>query len=97
MSVDFVGSDGDLDSINPINELETLLGTRNKQEVIDVFSWLNETPTYLWRLNSRPDKLDERVAGFGAGSGGAILNCGRGPSGSNDSLGVLACREATRS
>jgi len=93
LSVDFVGSDGDLDSINPINELETLLGTRNKQEVIDVFSWLNETPTYLWRLNSRPDKLDERVAGFGANSGGADLGCCGYPSDSLSSLGVRMVRE----
>src|SRR3989344_2532669 len=32
---------------------KALLGTDDIQEISDVFQWLNETPTYLWRLNKR--------------------------------------------
>jgi len=42
---------------------------------------------YFWK------PVENRVAGFSANSGGAYLGCGRGPSDSNDSLGVFACAE----
>ena len=93
VDTNFIGQDGNISNLNPTKELSALLGTDNVKEIGDVFQWLNETPTYLWRLNSRPDKQDERVARFGASSDRASLNCYRDPSDSYSSLGVRLARE----
>jgi len=87
---DFVGLDGLLtDKATPAS-CKALLGSDNVQEISNVFQWLNGTNTYIWRVNSRPNQLIERVARFGAGSGRAALNCDRNPSYSDESLGVRA-------
>jgi hypothetical protein len=48
-------------------------------------SYAQGTNIYFWQ------PVDNRVAGFGAGSGGAVLFCGRNPTSSGSSLGVFAC------
>lgn len=85
---DFVGADGEIKAINCQKELSALTGEDNVQRIYEVYNWINETNVYLFRLNSKPKKIDERVAGFGAGSGGAYLGCGRDPSYSDTALGV---------
>ncbi len=85
---DFVGLDGLLtDKATPAS-CKALLGSDNVQEISDVFQWLNGTNTYILRVNSKPDQLIERVAGFWAGSVRAGLGCGRNSSVSRESLGV---------
>ncbi|MEK6933288.1 MAG: hypothetical protein AABW75_00240 [Nanoarchaeota archaeon] len=89
----FVGQDGWISKLNDADVYEALLGTDKTQEIDEVFQWLNGTDAYLFRVNSRPSKLDERVAGFYAGSVGAGLGCVRYPLSSNSSLGVREARE----
>ncbi len=85
---DFVGLDGLLtDKATPAS-CKSLLGSDNVQEISDVFQWLNGTNTYIWRVNSRPNQLIEKVAGFWADSDWADLDCNRDPSDSRESLGV---------
>ena len=78
--------------------------TQDKTPGINLESWINNpNPQGLPRQNTSSGNLyywtpeDKRVARFYALSGRAYLDCGRYPSDSADSLGVYACREATRS
>jgi hypothetical protein len=88
----FVGPDEYVkDSKNKIN-YKSLLGTDNLKEINEVYNWITGKDIYLWRLNSKPKSLDERVAWFGANSARAILSCSWGPSDINSSLGVRAVR-----
>ena len=73
--------------------LKALLGTDNIQEIKNIYNWINETDTYIWRINSKPNKVDERVARFGADSDRADLDCYRYPDGRYPSLGVFTCAE----
>ena len=66
----------------------TLLGNNNIQEINQIYKWITGVPAYLWRLNSKPKNLDERVARFDAGSDWAGLGCYRDPLGCYESLGV---------
>jgi hypothetical protein len=74
--------------------LTALLGTGDINETKGVYNWINQTPTYIWRVNSKPKQVDERVARFVAGSGRAYLDCDRDPADSDSSLGVRIVREA---
>ena len=92
----FVGEDGELPAKSSENVYQSFLGTGNSvNKIKDVFQWLNETPTYIWRLNSKPKQLDERVARFGANSGRAYLYCNGGPTSTDSSLGVRAIRRGS--
>ncbi len=71
--------------------LKALLGTDNINQIKQVYNWINQTPTWIWRLNSKPGSIDERVAWFSALSDGAGLVCDRRPQGSDASLGVFVC------
>jgi hypothetical protein len=73
--------------------LTVLLGTGDISEINSVYQWLNQTNAYIWRLNNKPKQVDERVAWFDAGSGGAGLDCGGGPADTGAGLGVRACAE----
>ena len=87
---DFVGADGELPAGSPERVYRNLLGTTDSSDRIKkTFNWLNDTNTsYIWRVNSKPNSVDERVAWFIAGSDRAYLGCDRYPSGSDSSLGV---------
>ena len=87
MEADFVGPDGLIKDTNA--PYAGLLGTSDSVSQIDnVFKWLNGTSAYIYRLNEKPRKVDERVARFGADSGGADLSCDGYPSYGGESLGV---------
>ena len=87
---DFMGADGELPAGSPVSVYQTLLGTQsNLRKIKGVFDWLNDTNSnYIWRVNSKPSSIDERVARFFADSVGAGFNCNGDPSGSGSSLGV---------
>jgi hypothetical protein len=87
---DFMGADGELPAGSPVSVYQTLLGTQsNLKKIKGVFDWLNDTNSnYIWRVNSKPSSIDERVARFFADSVGAGFNCNGDPSGSGSSLGV---------
>ena len=70
------------------NTLKALLLMDDIDEINSVYHWLNQTNVYLWRLNSKPENIDERVAGFSADSDWASLFCVRYPECSDSSLGV---------
>ena len=69
--------------------VEVLLGTRDISEISAVYKWLNQTPAWIWRLNEKPKKVDERVARFSAGSVRAYFVCGSYPACCDASLGVF--------
>jgi len=87
---DIVGKDGWIKDVSPKSYLELLLGEKDVGKINNVFQFINKTDCYVWRLNSKPNKLDERVAGFDADSDRAFLNCDRYSSLRNSSLGVRA-------
>ena len=91
--VDFIGPDERIEGTAKPLACQRLLGTNDSvQNINNLFNWLNGTDIYIWRVNKKPKKVDERVAGFGAGSVGAILNCNRNPSCAYSSLGVRFVR-----
>jgi len=92
-----IGEDGWIKNLKKPKFLEAILGSSDIKEINNIYTWITNKEAYIWRVNSAPEQNTERVARFYAVSGRADLDCDRGPSGSNDSLGVLACREATRS
>ncbi len=93
---DFVGPDGyieqddeqilklltRLDNIDEIKEISKLLAEKDKQ--------------YIWRVNSRPNKDDYRVARFYAYSDGVGFGCGGYPTNSDPALGVFVSAEGTQ-
>jgi len=68
--------------------LEALLGTSDVNKIKQVYNWINQTPVYIWRLNKKPENIDERVARFVAVSGWVGLDCGGFPQVSGSALGV---------
>jgi len=94
----FVGADGKLPAGSPETLYQKLLGTSDNLGTIkNVFNWMTDTDSvYIWRVNSKPEKLDERVVGFGAISGWANFYCGGSPTISGASLGVRFCAEGAR-
>jgi hypothetical protein len=72
--------------------LKALLGTDNIDEIKEVYNYINKTPTYIWRVNSKQKNVVERIARFNADSGRALLGCYRYPDYSNSALGVRASR-----
>ena len=84
-----VGSDGEIPAGSSDDLYHSLLGTGDSiTKIKDVFRWLNETPTYIWRVNSKPKSNLERVARFGASSAWAGLVCDGDPTDTSSSLGV---------
>jgi len=69
--------------------LKALLGTDDIQEIKNVYQWLNNTPTWLWRIE-KPSKIEERIAWFDAGSVRVGLYCDWNPVGLFHSFGVRA-------
>ncbi len=63
-------------------------------EVNNIYKWITQKDAYLWRVNSKPIQVDERVAGFGADSGRTNLFCGRYPWDSGSACGVRFARSA---
>ncbi len=66
---------------------EAILGTEDTTEIQEVYKWITGEDAYLWRLNSKPEKDEVRVAGFDADSDRAYLSC-RDPQYSYSALGV---------
>jgi hypothetical protein len=88
IGVELVGPDRFVDT-NDSNALEALLLDKDVDRVNNVFNFINGTNAYIWRVNEKPKKVDERVARFYAVSGWAILYCGGGPGDVGSSLGVF--------
>ena len=62
---------------------------KTPEQVSELFSYINRTSAFVWRLNKRPFAFyDECVAWFIAGLNRAYLFCDRGPQYSNSALGV---------
>lgn len=74
-----VGSDGWIKDIPDKKILKSLLGIDNIKRINEISQWINNTNTYLWRLNSKPLQKNERVVGFDACLDGLYLLCDRLP------------------
>ncbi len=87
---DFAGPDGDITTTNNAQApLQALLSTQQSpQEIAWVYNWFRGKPSYLWRLNSRPESVDERVAWFDAFSDWSGFSCLRDLGCSGSSFGV---------
>ena len=94
--IDFIGPDGYITNKktgNVIKPLQALLNTKQSiQEINNAYKWLTDVDTYLWRINSKPGNIYERIARFSIDSGRAYLYCGRNPEYSYSSLGVRAAK-----
>ena len=88
----FVGPGGYLNDVSTTNverPLQALLDTQqNASEINSVYNWLTGGNAYIWRVNSRPEKTNEKVARLYAGSGRAGLGCIGFPSSSDGGLGA---------
>ena len=94
----FVGDDGVIPAGSPVTLYQKLLGTQSSvTDINSIFKWLNGTDVYMWRVNSKPSKLDERVARFVANSGRAGLGCNGDPANTFAGLGVRAIRRGSPS
>ena len=91
----FIGSDGFIKNTAKVKEpLQALLDNQQDvKEINSVYKWLTDVDAYIFRVNSEVKNTDERVAWFGADSGGAGLSCGRYPQHSNSGLGVRFARK----
>ncbi|MBI4117034.1 hypothetical protein HY449_04800 [Candidatus Pacearchaeota archaeon] len=90
VDAEFVGPDEYVEDATNMEPYKALLGTDDKNEINSVYKWLTGRRPYLYRVNSKPDKDREFVAGFVAGSGWAGLGCNWNPSGAGRALGVRA-------
>jgi len=87
--VKFIGPDGEITAVDGGRACKVLLGTSDDvQKIGSIYQWLNDTPTYIWRVNNKLSSVDDRVAWFYAYSDRACLDCGWDPSDSGASLGV---------
>lgn len=88
-----VGEDG-LAKYVLSSEASLALTGKKPEEVEELLRYIDNTPTFVLRLNSKPSAKDERAVAFYAGSGGALLLCYRDPRGSYSWLGVCHLCEA---
>ncbi len=87
--VDFITSSEWITDTSKPASYQALLDTQDSVQDIDtVLHWFNGTNTYAWKINSKPDKVIERVGGFNASSGWAGLSCYRNLMFSDPTLGV---------
>ncbi|MEK6871405.1 MAG: hypothetical protein AABX16_00710 [Nanoarchaeota archaeon] len=84
-----VGSDRWINKLLDKNILENILGTQDTQKINEISQYVNGTDTYLWRLNSKPNQKDERVAGFYADDCRLIFDCDWRPLGGCPAFRVL--------
>ncbi|MBI2452564.1 hypothetical protein HYV50_05845 [Candidatus Pacearchaeota archaeon] len=87
----FVGKNGKIGVIEK-GVLLAVLGDDNKKRIAEIYSWINLTPVYFSRINSRAIIPIKTVARFDVNSYRAYLNCYWNPEYSNSSLGVRAVR-----
>ncbi|MEK6850040.1 MAG: hypothetical protein AABX85_00515 [Nanoarchaeota archaeon] len=86
-NVDFVGRDGAPDKVLSLESSLALTG-KKPEEVNTIMSYLNNTVNYVWRVNSKPSNVDERVVRLDAYSDRFGLNCYRVPQDAGASFGV---------
>jgi len=79
---------GYITQINPQNELNAILGNSNVNEINNIYNWITGKNAYLWRINSKPNKDEERVARFGSGDVRFYLGCYGSPSDSGVAFAV---------
>jgi len=92
--VGFVGPDEWVKDSKTPQAYKALFGSDDLAEINAVYNWLTGKNAYLWRVNSRSSKVDERVARFWAYSGRAGFSWYRDPAGASASLGVRYARVA---
>ena len=95
ISEDIVGKDRAIIG-GDSNTLTALLGDGDINKIKSIYNWINQTDTFIWRLNSKPKSINERVVRFLASSGRAGLGCSGNPSSRDSSLGVCLCAEGAQ-
>lgn len=93
LEADFIGPDRYIEQADE-TALKHLTGLHNLDEIKKISQFLaNKDKTYLWRLNSKPEQVDYRVAGFNAYLGRADLDCFWVPQFSDSGLGVKVAKK----
>lgn len=91
IKTNFVGADEFIAKSKDTDYLKAILGTNNIDEINEVYQRINGTDAHIWRVNSKPGNIDERVAGFVASLDRVGLNCWD-PWYSDSSFGVRPTR-----
>lgn len=89
-----VGSDGNILDVLTKKTSLALTG-KSPEQVAELMEYMNETPTYILRLNEKPQSLDERVVSVRTDSDRFRVDCFRVPQGSWPALGVKKTGEAS--
>lgn len=92
IAINFVGSDGRLTDVLSLEACLALTGSK-PEEVEQIMEYINGTPSWAWRLNSKPTERVERVAGFVVDPLGASFYCDWLPDSVYPSLGVRVARK----
>ncbi len=64
-----VGDDNWIEKMNNKNALESLLKTTDVEKLNKISNEINQTPTYIWRLNSKLSEKSESVVRFFSNGG----------------------------
>ncbi len=92
--VDFVGMNDYIKNLSDVEVYQTLLGTKDSISEIDfIVKWISGRDTYIYRPNSKPDNLDERIGGFGSGYVTTGFGFYQNPNDAYWSLGIRPSRE----
>ena len=87
---DIMGPDEWITKTSNKTPYQALLGSDDVNQINNVFNWITDKNSYLWRVNSKQNT--ERVARFRADSDGVDLYCGRVPRYSDSALGVRGAK-----
>ncbi|MEK6850039.1 MAG: hypothetical protein AABX85_00510 [Nanoarchaeota archaeon] len=86
--VSFVSPDEWVNGSTRKEDYKMLLGSNKPADVDDVFEWITGKSAYMYKVNAKPDSVDERVVRLNADSGWFGLDCVRYPQGALASFGV---------
>ncbi|MEK6927027.1 MAG: hypothetical protein AABX11_01205 [Nanoarchaeota archaeon] len=85
--IDFVGPDGEIQKVLSSKQCLALTG-KSPKDVKAIINYLTEISGYTWRVNQKPENIDERVVGLNECSDSLYLYCCRGPKYERASFGV---------
>jgi len=89
----FSGLDEDVEYFKNKRNYKSLLDSNNPEEINFVYNWITGKNARLFRVNSKPEQEDKRIAWFGVKFNWIYLNCCRSPFIALSGLGVRVVEE----